>query len=61
MTCLTNDEVRRIDAVNLKCMCCGKMIPHNPIVKIVKEKRMLFCSEDCHKLYLEYKLGMTAS
>ena len=54
------DRERRrvVDVVNIKCNCCGKMIPGEPVLKEVQSKEMMFCTEDCHLLYLDYFLGI---
>ena len=50
---------RVVDVVNIKCQCCGKMIPGRPVMKSVQDKEMMFCTEDCHILYLDYFLGIS--
>lgn len=45
------------DAVNVKCDCCGRMIPAQVLWKEVKGRKMKFCSEGCYELYMDYKLG----
>jgi hypothetical protein len=44
------------DIVNIKCNCCGRMIPSKPYVKQVRGKTMRFCGVDCYHVYLGYKL-----
>ncbi|MDA4136586.1 MAG: hypothetical protein OK449_06290 [Thaumarchaeota archaeon] len=44
------------DIVNIKCNCCGRMIPSKPYVKDVRGRAMRFCGRECYKLYLSYKL-----
>ena len=56
---MQNKEGRRVvDVVNIKCHCCGKMIPGEAVIKTVQEKEMMFCTEECHILYLDYFLGI---
>jgi hypothetical protein len=50
------DQPPRLDAVNVKCMCCGKMIPRNPFERTIRGRTMLFCGEECYEFYLEYRL-----
>ncbi len=56
---MQNKEERRVvDVVNIKCQCCGKMIPGEAFVETVQGKKMMFCAEECHILYLDYFLGI---
>ncbi len=45
------------DMVNVKCDCCGKMIPRKPFVRTVQGKKIKLCDRDCYDLYLEYRLN----
>ncbi len=44
------------DVVNIKCHCCGRMIPAKPLKKKIEGKERLFCSRECDKLFREYVL-----
>jgi predicted nucleic acid-binding Zn-ribbon protein len=48
------------DIVNIKCNCCGRMIPSKPYVKVVRGRTVRFCGNDCYRLYLSYKLKRAA-
>ena len=41
--------------VNIKCSFCGRMIPADPVKKETEKGERLFCSEECYRLYLDYK------
>ena len=45
------------DIVNIKCDCCGKMIPTLPLMKVVRKEVRRFCGNDCYRLYLDYKVN----
>ena len=51
------DRQRVIDVVNIKCQCCGKMIPGKLFIANVQDREMRFCTEDCYVFYLDYFLG----
>ena len=48
------------DIVNIKCDCCGKMIPTKPLLKVVMREVHRFCGTDCYELYLDYKVKKRA-
>jgi hypothetical protein len=49
------------ESINVPCSCCGRMIPADPIKKLVAGKELQFCSESCYGVYLDYKLPLEAS
>lgn len=51
---MSYDEIR-IGSVNVKCFCCGRMIPGEPFIKKVKNEDRRFCAEDCYEFFLRYE------
>jgi hypothetical protein len=51
---MRQDEIR-IGNVNVKCFCCGRMIPGEPFVKQIGKEDRLFCREDCYEFFLKYE------
>jgi len=50
------EEIMTADAVDVKCDCCGRMIPSKPVKKTVQGRDLEFCGNDCYELYLNYKM-----
>ena len=51
---MTRDQIK-IGNVNIKCFCCGRMIPEQGYTHRVGDEKKLFCGEDCYKFFLEYR------
>ena len=44
------------ESVNVRCFCCGKMaMPRKLVMKEIKGKKQVFCTEDCYEFYIDYK------
>ena len=51
---MQSEEIR-VGNVNLKCFCCGRMIPGEPTKHPVEGQEQSFCGEDCHAFFLKYR------
>ena len=51
---MTGEQIK-IGNVNIKCFCCGRMVPGDGYTHRVGGEKRLFCGEDCYRFYLEYE------
>ena len=46
----------RYEEITRKCFCCGRMIPHEPLLRETLGEERMFCSEDCVEVFRTYRL-----
>ncbi len=51
---MTSDGLK-VGNVNLKCFCCGRMIPGELTRHAVDGQERLFCAENCYEFFLKYQ------
>lgn len=51
-----NKERKKLfSRVNVKCFCCGKMVPDEGYRGAIEGQKHLFCTKECYDFYLEYR------
>ncbi len=48
-------KTKLFTASNIKCYCCGKMVPDEGFPVEIEGKKQLFCTKGCYNFSIEYK------